>query len=206
MFEFIKNASEIEQQYQIADKFIQTIALRPYQEGEHLQLSNVNDLLESSIKLIYHRSNNKQSNFNIVIETDYDIHVGQIYVFAQDIVSVFVNIIDNAVYSVNQKSKAFGEIFSPKILLKTKELNDSVEVRVRDNGLGIASDILNKIFEPFVTNKSPEGIGLGLYISHSVIVEKHKGEIKFETEPGVYAEFVVILPKNLAINQTYDKT
>ena len=79
--------------------------------------------------MIHHSSNNKQSNFNIAIETDYDIHVGQVYVFAQDIVSVFVNIIDNAVYSVNQKNKAFGEIVSAqKIGVK---LQDSV-VRIFD--------------------------------------------------------------------------
>jgi signal transduction histidine kinase len=79
--------------------------------------------------------------------------------------------------------------------VRTRNLGDAIEIRIRDNGSGIKPEVLDKIFNPFFTTKPPaEGTGLGLSISHDVIVQQHQGELKVETEVGNYTEFIIILP------------
>jgi len=75
-------------------------------------------------------------------------------------------------------------------------LGDKVEIRIRDNGTGIPEEIKDKIFNPFFTTKpSGEGTGLGLSMSHDIIVKQHGGSIDVETEPGCSLSFKVVLPR-----------
>ncbi|HEY5339828.1 MAG TPA: ATP-binding protein, partial [Candidatus Aquilonibacter sp.] len=73
------------------------------------------------------------------------------------------------------------------------------EVRIRDNGDGMSEAVKQRVFEPFFTTK-PAGVGtgLGLSMSYDIIVHQHDGEIRVESEPGQYAEFIVTLPKDAA--------
>ena len=86
--------------------------------------------------------------------------------------------------------------FEPKLLAATKSLGNSVEIRIRDNGAGIPPEIREKIFNPFFTSKpAGEGTGLGLSMSHDIIVKQHGGTIRLSTEPGAFTEFIVTLPR-----------
>jgi signal transduction histidine kinase len=77
-----------------------------------------------------------------------------------------------------------------------KNLGDRVEVRIRDNGTGIAAEVRDKIFNPFfITKPAGEGTGLGLSMSHDIIVKQHGGTIEVETEQGQFTEFTIILPR-----------
>jgi len=78
----------------------------------------------------------------------------------------------------------------------TKNLGDRVEIRIRDNGIGISSEVKDKLFNPFFTTKpAGEGTGLGLSISHDIIVKQHGGSIEVDTQPGEFSEFKIILPR-----------
>ncbi|MGH7494519.1 MAG: sensor histidine kinase [bacterium] len=89
-----------------------------------------------------------------------------------------------------------GKMFTPTLWLKTKDLGDKVEIRIRDNGFGIPAAVLDKIFNPFFTTKpTGQGTGLGLSISYDII-QKHGGEIAVDTEEGSFTEFIIHLPKN----------
>ena len=71
-----------------------------------------------------------------------------------------------------------------------------MQIRVRDNGTGIAPDVKEKMFDPFFTTKpAGEGTGLGLSISHDIIVKQHGGSIEVETQPGEFTEVSVTLPR-----------
>jgi signal transduction protein with GAF and PtsI domain len=86
--------------------------------------------------------------------------------------------------------------FEPMLSATTRNLGDKVEIRIRDNGTGIPEEIKDKIFNPFFTTKpSGEGTGLGLSMSHDIIVKQHGGSIDVETEPGLFTEFKVVLPR-----------
>ena len=78
----------------------------------------------------------------------------------------------------------------------TKDLGDRVEIRIRDNGIGIQPDVKEKMFNPFFTTKpAGEGTGLGLSISHDIIVKQHGGSIEVNTEPGEFTEVRIVLPR-----------
>ena len=81
----------------------------------------------------------------------------------------------------------------------TKSLGNRVEIRIRDNGTGIPREVKEKMFNPFFTTKpAGEGTGLGLSMSHDIVVKQHGGKIDVATEPGVFTEFIITLPRKLA--------
>jgi signal transduction histidine kinase len=78
----------------------------------------------------------------------------------------------------------------------TRGLGSTVEIRIRDNGAGIPAEIKEKRFNPFFTTKpTGEGTGLGLSMSHDIIVKQRGGRIDVETEPGQFTEFTVVSPR-----------
>jgi len=78
-------------------------------------------------------------------------------------------------------------------------LGDSVEIRIRDNGTGIAPEVKERMFNPFFTTKpAGEGTGLGLSLSYDIIVKQHAGSIEVDTQPGEFTEFRVVLPRRAA--------
>ena len=82
------------------------------------------------------------------------------------------------------------------MIATTKDLGDKIEIRIRDNGTGIPDEVKVKIFNPFFTTKpAGEGTGLGLSMSHDIIVKQHGGKIDVETEPGQFTEFRIVLPR-----------
>ena len=86
--------------------------------------------------------------------------------------------------------------FEPVLSAATKNVGNHVEVRIRDNGTGMPPEVKEKIFNPFFTTKpAGEGTGLGLSMSHDIIVKQHGGSIEVETQPGQFTEFTIILPR-----------
>jgi signal transduction histidine kinase len=104
---------------------------------------------------------------------------------------LFMNILSNAI----DELLAHNELSQPQIVIKTKIVeNNKIEVRIRDNGTGIAPEIKDKIFDPFFTTKPVgQGTGMGLAICYQV-VERHRGKIEVISELGEGTEFVVTLP------------
>ena len=79
--------------------------------------------------------------------------------------------------------------------MKTRATPGGVEIVIRDNGRGIAPELLPRLFTPFFTTKpAGKGTGLGLSISHDIVTKAHGGEIRIASEEDAYAEFVVSLP------------
>jgi len=81
------------------------------------------------------------------------------------------------------------------VRVHTQRVGDEVEVRVHDNGLGMAEAVRQKIFQPFFTTKpAGEGTGLGLSLSYDIVTKGHGGTLEVESQEGSYTEFVVRLP------------
>jgi len=112
---------------------------------------------------------------------------------------VFLNVINNAFYALNQKKKQQGESYIPTISVSTASEQNSVKIKIRDNGGGMTKEVLSKVFTPFFTTKpTGTGIGLGLSISYDIIVQEHGGEIRVDSEEGSFTEVTILLPKKLA--------
>ncbi len=192
------NAKKISEHGKRADSIIRGMLLHSRGKSGDKQPTDINALLAEAFNLGYHSMRARDNNFNIKIETDYDPAIGLINVVPQDISRVFLNIINNACYSTNQKKKKLKDDYDPILNISTINYDNIVEVRIKDNGSGIPKEVLDKIFNPFFTTKpAGQGTGLGLSLSFDIVVQEHQGEMKVDSKEGEYAEFTVVIPKNL---------
>ena len=158
--------------------------------------TDINALTDEYLRLAYHGLRAKDIDFNATMKTDFDKSIGKIKIIPQDIGRVILNLITNAFYAVNEKSKQGIADYEPTVSVSTKKVNDKVEIKVTDNGNGIPANILDKIFQPFFTTKpTGQGTGLGLSLSYD-IVKAHGGELKVETKEGERSTFIIHLPMN----------
>jgi two-component system NtrC family sensor kinase len=164
--------------------------------------TNINALADEYLRLSYHGLRAKDKSFNATLKTDFDESIGNIHIIPQDIGRVVLNLINNAFYVVNEKSKQGLANYEPTVAVKTCKTPPSggrgaeVLISVKDNGNGIPQKILDKIFQPFFTTKpTGQGTGLGLSLSYD-IVKAHGGELKVETKEGEGSTFSIILPVN----------
>jgi light-regulated signal transduction histidine kinase (bacteriophytochrome) len=99
--------------------------------------------------------------------------------------------------SGNKRSREANGAFRPALTVTTREVGEGVEVRVRDNGVGIPPEDYDKLFQPFFTTKpTGEGTGLGLSISYEIITQQHGGTITVDSEVDDFTEFTVRLPRS----------
>jgi signal transduction histidine kinase len=132
----------------------------------------------------------------VALETAYEEGVGTAVLSGQDIGRVLINLVNNAVYAAEQRRRQAPPGFAPRVRVSTHDLDDRLEIRVLDNGVGIKAEVRDKIFTPFFTTKPPgEGTGLGLSISYDIVVQGHGGGLRFESREGDHTEFVVSLPR-----------
>jgi signal transduction histidine kinase/ligand-binding sensor domain-containing protein len=191
-----QNVSKINQHGKRADGIVRGMLLHSGgQKGERRE-TDINALLDENVNLAYHGLRAKDATMNVTFEKDYDERMEKIQIIPQDMSRVFLNMITNACRATREKKEQASSDYSPTIVLRTKDLGERVEVRIRDNGTGIPDDVRDKIFNPFFTTRpTGEGTGLGLSISHDIVVQEHGGEVNVETEPGEFTEFIVTLPK-----------
>jgi signal transduction histidine kinase len=166
-------------------------------EGSGEQRSvDVNALVDESLNLAYHGARAERSGFNITLKRDFDASAGSAELFPQEITRALLNLISNGFYAATKRSSDGEAGFEPVLLAATKGLGNSVEIRIRDNGAGIPSEIKEKIFNPFFTTKpAGEGTGLGLSMAHDIVVKQHGGRIEVATVLGEFTEFVITLPR-----------
>ena len=162
------------------------------------QRSDINRLADETLTLAYHGARAQDQNFNITIIRDFDEAIRPIDVVPQDLGRVFLNLCSNAFYSTDRRRRARGgNEFRPILKVTTRELGPAVEVRFWDNGLGVAPEIGDKLFQPFFTTKpTGEGTGLGLSISYDIITHEHGGSIAFDSRVEDFTEFTIRLPRN----------
>jgi signal transduction histidine kinase len=155
----------------------------------------MNVLCDEYVRLAYHGYRAKDKSFNAKFETDFDPDLPKVNVIPQDIGRVVLNLINNAFYAVNEKSKLRIAGYAPCVTVSTKRCNDRIEVHVMDNGNGIPDSIREKIFQPFFTTKpTGQGTGLGLSLAYDIITKGHGGELKVLTKEGEMSEFTISLP------------
>jgi signal transduction histidine kinase/PAS domain-containing protein len=161
------------------------------------QQSDINALIEEALSLAYHGARAQDKEFNVTLERDYAPEAKPIEVVPQDVTRVFLNLFGNGFYAANKRRLSGAAAgYRPTLTVSTRDLGEAVEVRVRDNGIGISPELRDKLFQPFFTTKpTGEGTGLGLSISYDIVTQQHGGSIEVESEPGSFTEFTVRLPR-----------
>lgn len=193
----ITNEEKINHHGKRADAIVKGMLQHSRSSNGQKEPTDINALADEYLRLAYHGLRAKDKSFNATMKTDFDEKIGNINIIPQDIGRVILNLITNAFYVVNEKSKQHIAGYEPAVEVSTKKEGNKVLIAVKDNGNGIPQKVLDKIFQPFFTTKpTGQGTGLGLSLSYD-IVKAHEGEIKVESDPGQGSTFIIQLPDNL---------
>jgi signal transduction histidine kinase len=157
-------------------------------DEEEAKSANINENIDATLTLLKNKTKNR-----ITVSKFYDEKMDDIECFPGQLNQVFMNILNNAIQAIPEDQK------DPEITIYTEDEENSVVIRLKDNGIGMSDEIKNRIWEPFFTTKEVGvGTGLGMSITFGII-EKHNGQIELVSEVGKGTEFVITLPKKLMV-------
>jgi signal transduction histidine kinase len=187
-----------------ADSIVKNMLLHSRSGSGEQRPVDVNALAEEALNLAYHGARAETPGFNVTIEKDLDSQAGCADLFPQELTRVLVNMIGNGFYAIRKRAEQSGDDgFEPALRLSTHDLGAQVEVRIRDNGTGIPDAVRSRIFEPFFTTKpAGEGTGLGLSLSHDIVVKQHGGTIAVDSKVNSFTELTIILPRHAPANDS----
>jgi two-component system NtrC family sensor kinase len=192
-----RNLEKIGEHGRRADGIVKSMLAHSRGTSGERQPVDINALLEESLNLAYHGARAQDQSFNITLERDFDAAIAPIELMPQDITRVFLNLFGNGFYAANKRRQKTGDAtFKPTLRVTTRERGGAVEIAVRDNGIGIAPEHREKLFQPFFTTKpTGEGTGLGLSISYDIVRQQHGGTLAVDSRLGEFTEFTVRLPR-----------
>jgi two-component system NtrC family sensor kinase len=188
------NQEKINHHGKRADAIVKNMLQHSRKSTGQKELTDINAFCQEYLRLAYHGIRAKDKSFDAKFEIHADSSVGKIYVVPEDMGRVILNLINNAFYAVNERSKKSNNDYEPTVTMTTQRTGEKIFISLKDNGSGIPEIIKGKIFQPFFTTKpAGQGTGLGLSLSYD-IVKSHGGEIMVETVEGTGSEFIVSLP------------
>lgn len=192
-----ENAAVIEKHGRRADSIVGSMTALSRTSGGRRYEANLNKFIDEYVALTYQSLRTRDPALVIQFEHDFDETVGKIGVVPQSLSRVFINLTHNAAESIAEKRELIGEGFEGEIRLQTSNLAEGIEIRLRDNGIGVPRDDFERIFEPFYTTKSgePGHVGLGLALCRDIVVNEHGGTIKVVSTKDIFAEVIITLPR-----------
>ena len=189
---FVNNFSGVSAE--LIDELQDVLKRITFDDKARAEINELTDTLRGNLdKVVQHGKRADSIVKNMLLHS----RPGEADVFPQEITRVLLNLISNGFYATTKrKAEANGGDYEPTLAAATKNLGDSVEISIRDNGTGIPPEVKERMFNPFFTTKPVgEGTGLGLSISHDIIVKQHGGSIEVDTQPGEFTEFRIVLPR-----------
>ena len=191
------NLGKVVQHGRRADSIVKNMLLHSREGSGERRSADINALVGESLNLAYHGARAEKPGFTITLKHDPDLNAGALDLYPQEITRALLNLISNGFYAATRrKAEANDDTFEPVLTATTRDLGETVEIRIRDNGTGISPDVKEKMFNPFFTTKpTGEGTGLGLSMTHDIIVKQHGGRIDVETRLDEFTEFIITLPR-----------
>ena len=191
------NLEKIAEHGRRADGIVKSMLEHSRGSSSERRRVDLNDLIDEALNLAYHGGRAQDQSFNVTLKRNYADPIAPIELVPQDITRVCLNVFSNGFYAATKRQREGGDPnFKPTLRVLTRDLGDVVEVRIRDNGVGIPPEIKDKLFQPFFTTKpTGEGTGLGLSISYDIVTQEHGGAISVDSQIGEFTEFTVRLPR-----------
>jgi PAS domain S-box-containing protein len=191
------NLAKIAEHGRRADGIVKSMLAHSRGGSGDWQSADINALVEEALNLAYHGARAQDQNFNITLERDFERGIAPIELVPQDVTRVFLNLFGNGFYAATKRGReTAGTAYWPVLKVATRDLGNEVEIRVHDNGIGIAPEHRDRLFQPFFTTRpTGEGTGLGLSISWDIITQQHGGAIAVDSAPGEFTEFTIRLPR-----------
>jgi signal transduction histidine kinase len=170
-------------------KIVQAMKIFAHPGGEEKEPADINKEIEKTITI-----SRNEWKYVAKLETDFDESLSLVPCFQAELNQVILNMIVNAAHAIAEANKENPSQLGT-IRIRTRREDDWAKIYISDTGSGIPQEIQHKIFDLFFTTKDPgKGTGQGLAISHSVIVEKHKGAITLDSREGKGTTFIIGLP------------
>ena len=193
--EIKRNALAINKHGHRADSIVRSMMDHAGGGSGPRQPTDLKDLIETAIQLAYQGWLNEHPDCIVAFESSYDVSIQTIRIAPQEISRVMVNILENA-FDAMYAGGANKELTqSPRVMVSTKQTDDSIEIRISDNGPGIRKEIREHIFDPFYTTKpTGKGTGLGLSLSYDIVTQGHGGQLTVEDNTQKGATFIIRLP------------
>ncbi|MBD2776267.1 ATP-binding protein [Iningainema tapete] len=162
---------EIEQSTTRIAKLVKAIKGYSYMDQAPLQEIDIHEGIENTLLILHHRLKK-----GVIVKREYDQTLPRINAYASELNQVWTNLIDNAIDAMDGKGD---------LTIRTLRENNCLIVEIADTGMGIPPEIQSRIFEPFFTTKGVgKGTGLGLEITYRIVVNRHHGDIYFDSKPG----------------------
>jgi two-component system NtrC family sensor kinase len=140
------NLDKVVQHGKRADSIVKNMLLHARQgSGEHRPI-DINAIVDESLNLAYHGARAETTGFNITMHRSFDPAVGMVNGYPQEITRALLNLISNGFYAATKRKADAGDGFEPTLTATTNNLGDKVEIRIRDNGTGIPTEVKEKIF------------------------------------------------------------
>jgi two-component system, NtrC family, sensor kinase len=161
------------------------------------EVTDLNALIDECLRLSFHGMRAKDRSFDVNFAQQLDPNLPQVSIVAQDMGRVLLNLFNNAFYATMKKKEHYTGTtpYKPLVYVSSAATANGVEIRVRDNGIGVPESLQNKIFQPFFTTKpAGEGTGLGLSLSYDIITKGHSGTLHIESQEGEGATFIIQIP------------
>lgn len=163
-------------------------------EGERLP-TDLCKLVKEYVWLSYHAMRANYKNFNVKVKESYEASLPKLNVVPQDISRAVLNVVNNACYTVWEKSQELGEVYHPELDITVRKVDNEVEIVVGDNGKGMSEEVKQKLYDNFFTTKPVgQGTGLGMNITRDIIENKHHGHISFASTEGEGTTFSLFIP------------
>jgi signal transduction histidine kinase len=160
-----------------------------------LQKSNLNNLIEEVLLLVTNSKKWEPENTDLVIKKDLEEILPEIEIDRARLRYSLYQLISNAYDAVHEKAKLDKKGYIPTISITTRKLPQFIQLRIKDNGVGIDDKDLSIIFDPFYSGKNDvSAIGLGLTECNTIIKKFHKGELLVESELGTGSDFIIRFP------------
>jgi GAF domain-containing protein len=196
------NLDKINEHGRRADGIVRSMLEHSRGSSGERRLVDLNALVDEALNLAYHGARAQDQSFNIKLKRELGEGIAPITLAPQDITRVLLNLLSNGFYAARERQRIeTTSSFEPTLTISTRELDDAVEIRVRDNGIGISPEIKDRLYQPFFTTKpTGEGTGLGLSLSYDIIVKQHGGQLTVDSRLNEFTEFRITLPRRLVAN------
>ncbi|GAC1592385.1 MAG: hypothetical protein NVS3B25_12860 [Hymenobacter sp.] len=191
-----QNLQQISQHGQRASSIIKDMLAHSRAGTGQRVPSDLNALADESLTLAYEALCAQDKAFQAALVRDFDVELGLVPVVAQDLGRVLLNLCTNALHAVRERQQQGADpAYAPVVAVRTRRAGGGVEIRVQDNGTGMAAAVRGRVFEPFFTTKpAGQGTGLGLSLSYDIVTKGHGGTLTLTSEPGRGTEFRITLP------------
>jgi two-component system, NtrC family, sensor kinase len=193
--EIVTSARKIREHGGRVESIVRSMLLQARGQQGVMEQVQINEFLDQYVTLAFHGMRAQVQDFSVRIERVYDQSLGTVPLIRQGMARVFVNLLNNAFQAVEEKKKTSGEAYEPVVRVSTQRNGDGCTICIEDNGPGVPLHLREKIFEPFFTTKdASSGTGLGLPLSHQIIVSEHHGTLTYSESRYSGAAFRIGLP------------